>query len=94
MGWVFAEAGEDLFEEGEHVAGTFEADDPVPEWLEFFPATGIGGVAETAVPGWFVHRSAKDRTPAIEVPVCLPVAGFEGFGRHVGRPVDDVAGVV
>lgn len=69
-------------------------DDRVPQPLEFFPASGIGRVAQACAQRGLLSSTAEDRTPAVEIPVRSPVPRFQVPGSDSSGTIDHVSCVI
>jgi hypothetical protein len=89
-----SELAEYGFQHWKHSGHLAEADDQVPERLEFLPSRRVPHVAQAAGPGVLRKRSAENGAPAIEVLIGLPVSVLEFLRRQTLRLKDGVPRVV
>src|SRR5262245_21178775 len=86
-------SGQYCFQNRQHLTCTLCPDHPVPERFELFPSTGISHMPPALKPVLFNPRTAKNRRPAIEIPICAPVTFYQRLGRHPRWMKNDVTRV-
>src|SRR5215208_6896218 len=87
-GRVRAETLQNAFQQRQHMRHPLRANDPVPQRLELLPAAGVGDMPQALGPAIPGPGAADDRTPAVELAVCAPVARLQRLGRHLRRAED------